>query len=233
MFITTVIKISTLLKIIFFIVVSIVIIRYIKNIKSSVVGGKKTINYLLRRNTKSFLNNRYNMFNIHKNKKEDAKVYNINSDDDVIRYNNGDVYKGQIKNGIREGLGTCYFANKDVYEGMWKNDKMECVGKYIFADKSFYSGDFKNGCKEGIGVFTCDDYKYIGQYYADRKGRVGTFHLPENSYLKVIIENGTIVEGTYIREGYKEEYIYNVDLSNEREVIKNIRSYFVKDVSNI
>ena len=233
MFITTVIKISTLLKIIFFIVVAIVIIKYIKNIKSSVVGGKKTINYLLRRNTKSFLNNRYNMFNIHKNKKEDAKVYNINSDDDVIRYNNGDIYKGQIKNGIREGLGTCYFANKDIYEGMWKNDKMECVGKYIFADKSFYSGDFKNGCKEGIGVFTCDDYKYIGQYYADRKGRVGTFHLPENSYLKVIIENGTIVEGTYIREGHKEEYIYNVDLSNEREVIKNIRSYFVKDVSNI
>ena len=67
---------------------------------------------------------------------------------------------------------------------MWKNDKMECVGKYKFADKSFYSGDFKNGCKEGIGIFTCDDYKYIGQYYADRKGRVGTFHLPDNAYLK-------------------------------------------------
>ena len=37
---------------------------------------------------------------------EDAKVYNINSDDDVIRYDNGDIYKGQIKNGIREGLGN-------------------------------------------------------------------------------------------------------------------------------
>lgn len=232
MFITTVIQMSTLLKIIFFIVLAVVIIRYIKNMKKSVVGGKKTINYLLKRNTKSFFKNRYNMFNM-PNKKEDAKVYNINCDEDVIRYANGDIYKGHIKNGIREGLGTCYFSNKDVYEGMWENDKMECIGKYVFADKSFYSGDFKNGCKEGIGVFTCDDYKYIGQYYADRKGRVGTFHLPENAYLKVIIENGTIIEGTYIREGHKEEYIYNVDLSNEREVIKNIRSYFVRDVSNI
>lgn len=233
MFITTVVKMSTLLKIIFWLVLIVFIIRYIKNIKTSRVGGKKTINYLLKRNTKSFFKNKYNnMFNIH-NKNEDAKVYNINSDEDVIRYANGDIYKGQIKNGVREGLGTCYFANKDVYEGMWKDDKMECVGKYIFADRSFYSGDFKNGCKEGIGVYTCNDYKYIGQYYADRKGRVGTFHLPENAYLKVIIENGTIVEGTYIRESHEPEYIYNVDLSNEREVIKNIRSYFVRDVSNI
>ena len=143
MFITTVIKVSTLLKVIFFIVLALVIIRYIKNIKTSIVGGKKNINYLLRRNTKSFLKNRYSMFNIHNSRNEDAKVYNINSDEDVIRYANGDIYKGQIKNGMREGLGTCYFANKDVYEGMWKDDKMECVGKYIFADKSFYSGDAK------------------------------------------------------------------------------------------
>ena len=51
--------------------------------------------------------------------------------------------------------------------------------------------------------------------------------------MKVIIENGTIVKGTYLKEGEREEYIYNVDLSNEREVIKNIKSYFVRDVSNI
>lgn len=232
MFITTVVKMSTLIKLIFFILIIVMSVKGIKNIKSFITGDKKTINYLLKRNTKSFLKNKYKIFNT-TSKKEDAKVYNINSDEDVIRYDNGDIYKGQIKNGVREGLGTCYFANKDIYEGMWKDDKMECVGKYVFADKSFYSGDFKNGCKEGIGIFTCDDYKYIGQYYADKKGRVGTFHLPENTYLKVIIENGTIVEGTYIREGHREEYIYNVDLSNEREVIKNIRSYFVKDVSNI
>lgn len=232
MLITTAIKLSTLMKFIFFIVLSVIIVKYVYKIKNSKIGGRKSINYLLKRNTKSFLKNRYDMNILHK-KSEDAKVYNINSDDDVIRYDNGDIYKGQIKNGIREGLGTCYFANKDIYEGMWKNDKMECVGKYIFADKSYYSGDFKNGCKEGIGVYTCNDYKYIGQYYADRKGRVGTFHLPENAYLKVVIENGTIVEGTYLREGHNEEYIYNVDLTNEREVIKNIRSYFVRDVSNI
>ena len=232
MIISTFIRLSTLLRIIVFLILAVIIIRYIIKIKHNKYRGKKSINYLLKRNTKTFFKNRYDMLHIHK-KNEDAKVYNINSDDDVIRYENGDIYKGQIKNGIREGLGTCYFANKDVYEGMWKNDKMDCVGKYIFADKSFYSGDFKNGCKEGIGVFTCDDYKYIGQYYADKKGRVGTFHLPDKSYLKVIIENGTIVEGTYLREGHKEEYIYNVDLTNERVVIKNIKSYFVRDVSNI
>ncbi len=232
MFINAVIPISLLIKFIVFIALIVIIIRYIDKMRKTSFGRKKDINCLLRRNTKTFLKNRYDIFNIHK-RSEDAKVYNINCDDDVIRYDNGDVYKGKIKNGLRNGLGTCYFANKDIYEGMWKDDKMDCIGKYIFADKSFYSGDFKNGCKEGIGVFTCDDYKYIGQYYADKKGRAGTFHLPENAYLKVIIENGTIVKGTYMREGYKDEYIYNVDLSNEREVIKNIKSYFVREVSNI
>ena len=230
MLITTVIKFSTILKALIFFALVILSVKYAKKIKN-LPRGNKSINYLLKRNTKSFFKNKYDMFNFCR-KEEDAKVYNINCED-VIRYENGDIYKGQIKNGKREGLGTCYFGNKDIYEGMWKNDKMDCVGKYIFADKSFYSGDFKNGCKEGIGVFTCDDYKYIGQYYADKKGRVGTFHLSDNSYLKVIIENGTIVEGTYIREGHKDEYIYNVDLSNEKFVIKNIKSYFVRDVSNI
>ncbi len=231
MYITTSVKLLTILKLIIFIIIVAFIYIKIKEIKKYGLNKSKNINYLLKRNTKTLIKNKYSKFNIH-NKDENIKVYNFNGED-TVRYPNGDIYKGQIKNGLREGLGTCYFYNKDMYEGIWKNDKMECVGKYVFADKSFYSGDFKNGCKEGIGVYQCSDYKYIGQYYADRKGRVGTFHLPNNEYLKVIIENGTIVEGTYLRDGKKEEYIYNIDLDNEREVIKNIKSYFIKDVSNI
>lgn len=231
MYITTSVKLVTILKLIIFIIIVTFIYIKMKEIKKYGLNKKKSMNYLLKRNTKTFIKNKYSKFNIH-NKNENIKVYNFNGED-TIRYPNGDIYKGQIKNGLREGLGTCYFYNKDMYEGMWKNDKMECVGKYVFADKSFYSGDFKNGCKEGIGVYQCEDYKYVGQYYADRKGRVGTFHLPNNEYLKVIIENGTIIEGTYLRENKKEEYISNIDLTNEREVIKNIKSYFIKDVSNI
>ncbi len=208
-------------------VISLVVIKLNQKSIKDMMRNRKNINYLLKRNTKYFLRKKYKIFG-ESGKREDAKVYNINSDDDVIRYDNGDIYKGQIKNGKREGLGTCYYANKDKYEGMWKNDYMECVGKYIYRDGSFYSGDFKNGCKEGIGVYNCDDYKYIGQYYADRKGRIGTFHLPNKSYLKVIIENGTIVEGTYMREDFNDEYIYNIDLVNEKEIMNNIESYITK-----
>ena len=67
------------------------------------------MNYLLKRNTKAFIKNKYSKFNIH-NKNENIKVYNFNGED-TIRYPNGDIYKGQIKNGLREGLGTCYFYN--------------------------------------------------------------------------------------------------------------------------
>lgn len=225
------VNIFPLIKLLFWGSLVFMSVKYLMSLKNVKRKNKKSIGYFMKRNTKIFFKNKYSKFNL-QNKEENKKVYNLKGDD-VIRYVNGDIYKGEIKNGIREGLGTCYFANKDRYEGMWKNDKMDCVGKYVFADRSFYSGDFQNGCKEGIGVFTCDDYKYVGQYYADRKGRVGTFHLKDNAYLKVIIENGTIIEGTYIREGMTEEYIYNVDLSNEREVIKNIHNYFKRDVSNI
>lgn len=225
------VNIFPLVKFIFFLALIFMSIKYLLSLRNIKRKNKKSVDYLMKRNTKKFFKNKYAKFNIH-NEEKTSRVYNLQGED-VIRYENGDIYKGQIKNGIREGLGTCYFSNKDKYEGMWKNDKMESVGEYKFADGSIYSGDFKNGCKEGIGVFTCEDYKYIGQYYADRKGRVGTFHLKGNEFLKVIIENGTIIEGTYLREGKPEEYIYNVDLTNEREVIRNIKSYFTKDVSNI
>lgn len=231
MYITTSINLVTILKIIIFFIFILFLYIKLRQMKKYGINKNKNINYLLKRNMKTSVKNKYSKFDIH-SKEESIKVYNFNGED-TIRYPNGDIYKGQIKNGLREGLGTCYFGNKDRYEGIWKNDRMDCVGKYVFSDGSYYSGDFKNGCKEGIGVFNCDDYKYIGQYYADRKGRVGTFHLANNEYLKAIIENGTIIEGTYLRDGKKEEYIYNIDLSNEREVIKNITSYFGKNVSNI
>ena len=90
MLITTAIKLSTLMKFIFFIVLSVIIVKYVYKIKNSKIGGRKSINYLLKRNTKSFLKNRYDMNILHK-RSEDAKVYNINSDDDVY-----DIIRGSF-----------------------------------------------------------------------------------------------------------------------------------------
>ncbi len=34
-----------------------------------------------------------------------------------IEYSNGDIYEGQLVNGLREGYGQFTYANKDVYVG--------------------------------------------------------------------------------------------------------------------
>ena len=41
----------------------------------------------------------------------------------IINYNNGDIYVGQIINGLREGKGIFYYNDGDRLEGDWRNDK--------------------------------------------------------------------------------------------------------------
>ena len=61
MFITTVMPISTLLKIAFVFIIAIIIIRYVDKLRKTSFRGGKSINYLLKRNTKAFFKNRYNI----------------------------------------------------------------------------------------------------------------------------------------------------------------------------
>ena len=42
--------------------------------------------------------------------------------EEILRYDNGDVYKGEFIDGKRSGFGICIFSNKDKYEGLWKDD---------------------------------------------------------------------------------------------------------------
>ena len=40
----------------------------------------------------------------------------------IKRYQNA-VYKGQIVNGERQGMGVMIYSNGRLYEGQWENDK--------------------------------------------------------------------------------------------------------------
>lgn len=35
---------------------------------------------------------------------------------------NGDIYSGIFKDGLRDGMGSCKFFNGGYYKGEWKND---------------------------------------------------------------------------------------------------------------
>ena len=40
-----------------------------------------------------------------------------------IKYKNGDIYNGMIKNNKRHGKGKMIYHNGNEYYGMWKNNK--------------------------------------------------------------------------------------------------------------
>ena len=60
----------------------------------------------------------------------------------IIRYDNGDIYEGTLKEMFPDGYGKYIFKNGDKYEGDFKNGKYEGKGIYTTKDR-IISGDFK------------------------------------------------------------------------------------------
>ena len=75
------------------------------------------------------------------------------------------IFKGNFKNGERNGQGTLLIANGDKYEGNFKNGKYHGEGTFFFKDGHKYVGLFKEGGYEGLGQLTfADGTKYKGNF---------------------------------------------------------------------
>ena len=53
-------------------------------------------------------------------------------------------YKGEFKNGKREGYGECNYKNGEFYQGGWINDKRQGKGRLYYKNEK-YEGNFING----------------------------------------------------------------------------------------
>jgi len=93
-------------------------------------------------------------------------------------YNNG-MYKGQLNNGTREGLGVYYWAPDSYRFGYWSNNKRNGYGIYLVEDGyivhncnncTVFVGNWSNDEKNGQG--TCYDSKgnliYYGKFANDK-----------------------------------------------------------------
>ena len=120
----------------------------------------------------------------------DGKMYLSDSDDNggdeteesdtgdnvLIRYQNGDSYRGAAVGGVREGFGAYFFAgggfyrgcfhaenfegygmldegNGRVYKGLWKDNKRCGYGEQTFESGSKYFGWWKDNVYHGFGRF--------------------------------------------------------------------------------
>mgnify|MGYP001214295699 FL=1 len=90
---------------------------------------------------------------------------NDNKQEGVQTFDNGDIYEGSFKDGLKHGRGTLTTRNNRSYEGDWENDKPHGFGINTFPNGKVYTGNFSNGRPIGDGQWTYSDgRKYYGTW---------------------------------------------------------------------
>lgn len=92
-------------------------------------------------------------------------------------------YRGNLKDGFREGAGCWVLYEKCRYEGMWKNNKRNGYGQGVhFESAQRYRGEWIDDLPDGIGEWRCDEKqcRYIGFWKSGRMEGVGRYDWGNN-----------------------------------------------------
>jgi hypothetical protein len=83
-----------------------------------------------------------------------------------VRYENGDVYSGEMREGKREGTGQLFERATGMrYEGSWSEDVRHGYGTLTSKDQTFvYDGEWKNDMRTGNGRLIIEEEKYSGNF---------------------------------------------------------------------
>ena len=92
----------------------------------------------------------------------------------------GNKYKGDWKNGKKNGQGTITYPDGTKYVGEFKEDSFHGQGTITYPDGIKYVGEWKNGNREGQGTWTHPDgTKYVGEFKDEKMNGQGTYILPD------------------------------------------------------
>lgn len=87
----------------------------------------------------------------------------------------GDRYVGEFKDGLKDGQGTMSVANGNRYVGQYKNDMRSGQGTFTWKNGDHYVGEYKNNMRNGRGTFTWNDgSRYVGEYKDGNENGQGT-----------------------------------------------------------
>jgi len=115
------------------------------------------------------------------------------SEDRIIRFEDGNVYEGDIvdgkphgrgtmtygeaseslyyegewRNGLINGKGVMSWLNGDFYDGEWRDGLLHGEGIMLFANDDVYQGEFQNGYLHGQGILTTADGNVIRGMWED------------------------------------------------------------------
>jgi len=110
-------------------------------------------------------------------------------------YDSGDVYEGDLADGIRHGKGKYTWTDGGVYEGDWVNGKRTGKGKFIFGEGDWksdvYEGEYLNDLRHGKGKYTfASGTVYEGDFVESKFQGKG----------KMTWKNGDVYEGEFFND---------------------------------
>eukprot|EP00828_Plagiopyla_frontata_P043041 TRINITY_DN660_c0_g1_i6.p4 TRINITY_DN660_c0_g1~~TRINITY_DN660_c0_g1_i6.p4 ORF type:complete len:150 (+),score=34.59 TRINITY_DN660_c0_g1_i6:152-601(+) len=80
-----------------------------------------------------------------KNEFEDLPFLN------AFAFQDGTVYSGQWKSGLRHGQGKQIWPNGTVYEGWWQDNEPDIYGRIIYEQGVAFEGEWQKGNFTGLG----------------------------------------------------------------------------------
>ena len=103
-------------------------------------------------------------------------------------------YEGEFIKGSFDGVGIeKWIDNKgnNIYIGDYKEGVRNGIGSYLWNDNSLYEGEFINGCFHGFGKYTYSDGSYyIGEWYKSKFNGYGElFTNRRNIYKGTFLKN--------------------------------------------
>ena len=105
----------------------------------------------------------------------------------MIQYDNGDIYAGYVKRGVRHGPGVYRYTNGDVYDGEWNLGKKHGTGIYTWPMGESYNGCWIKNKQNGPGVFQWPDG---GQYVGEWGERIPGNPFPTVRQTKIDVREG-------------------------------------------
>ena len=165
----------------------------------------------------------------------------------------GNIYFGQFKKGISNGIGRFTTKTGNKFEGYWVDNKLEGFG-IISIEKSeqYYTGELKNGTFHGIGKFSNkNDMEYQGEFkegkmdgtgrliYRNKKEYKGEFKEGnKNGYGFIKWSSGEKYEGEWEDDTFKFGTYYwpngNVFLGNfKNSSINGMGTFYIASLGTI
>lgn len=135
----------------------------------------------------------------------------------TVEYDTGEVYNGDLVDGIPQGQGTLTYPDGSIYQGAFESGYFHGKGTYTDATYGYsYTGDFRYNLFHGQGELTYENGDvYVGEFRDDWCHGQGVYTFSDGSTYKGSFEEdkfhgyGVFVDVTY---GYRYEGEFVNDL---------------------